>query len=42
MVAEKVPANLRGTAFGFINLATGIALKSASILVASLWQLMSF
>ncbi len=41
LVAEKVPANLRGTAFGFINLATGIALLIASILAGSLWQLIS-
>lgn len=25
-IAENIPANLRGTAFGFINLATGVAL----------------
>jgi MFS family permease len=41
MVAEKVPANLRGTAFGFINLATGIALLIANILAGSMWQLIS-
>lgn len=41
LVAEKVPANLRGTAFGFINLATGIALLIASILAGSLWELVS-
>ncbi len=41
LVAEKVPANLRGTAFGFINLATGVALLIASILAGSLWELIS-
>jgi MFS family permease len=41
MVAEKVPSNLRGTAFGFINLATSVALLVASILAGSLWQLVS-
>jgi MFS family permease len=41
MVAEKVPANLRGTAFGFMNLATGIALFIASVLAGSLWKLIS-
>lgn len=41
MVAEKVPANLRGTAFGFMNLAAGIALFIASILAGSLWKLIS-
>jgi MFS family permease len=41
MVAENIPANLRGTAFGFINLATGIALLIANILAGSLWQLIS-
>jgi MFS family permease len=41
MVAETVPANLRGTAFGFINLAIGVALLVASILAGSLWELLS-
>lgn len=41
LVAEKVPANLRGTAFGFMNLATGVALLIASILAGSLWELIS-
>jgi MFS family permease len=41
MVAEKVPVNLRGTAFGFINLATGAALFVASILAGSLWSAFS-
>jgi MFS family permease len=41
MVASRVPSNLRGTAFGFINLATGVALLVASILAGSLWQSIS-
>ncbi|MFB2772364.1 MFS transporter [Pelatocladus sp. BLCC-F211] len=41
MVAETVPTNLRGTAFGFINLAIGVALLIASILAGSLWELLS-
>ncbi|TFI55071.1 MFS transporter [Mastigocladus laminosus UU774] len=40
MVAETVPSNLRGTAFGFINLAIGVALLVASILAGSLWELL--
>ncbi len=38
MVADQVPANLRGTAFGLINLASGIALLPASLLAGFLWQ----
>ncbi|MGL5939120.1 MAG: MFS transporter [Waterburya sp.] len=38
LVADRVPANLRGTAFGAINLATGIALLPASIIAGSLWE----
>lgn len=38
LVADTVPSNLRGTAFGFINFAIGVALLSASILAGSLWQ----
>jgi len=38
MVAERVPATLRGTAFGFFNLATGTALLPASLLGGWLWQ----
>ncbi|WP_199339232.1 MFS transporter [Nostoc paludosum] len=38
LVADKVPAALRGTAFGFLNLAVGIALLPASILAGELWQ----
>lgn len=38
LVADKVPPNLRGTAFGFINLAIGAALLPASLLAGGLWQ----
>jgi MFS family permease len=38
LVADKVPANFRGTAFGMMNLATGLALLPASILAGILWQ----
>lgn len=38
LVADQVPANLRGTAFGAINLATGIALLPASLIAGILWE----
>jgi hypothetical protein len=38
MVADRVPAHLRGTAFGFLNLLVGIALLPASLLAGWLWQ----
>lgn len=38
LVADKVAPEVRGTAFGFINLATGIALLPASLLAGFLWQ----
>ncbi len=38
LVADRVPAHLRGTAFGLINLAIGVALLPASLLAGSLWQ----
>jgi MFS family permease len=38
LVADRVPAQLRGTAFGGLQLATGIALLSASLLTGLLWQ----
>jgi MFS family permease len=40
LVADRVPSHLRGTAFGFLNLAVGVALLPASILAGGLWQLM--
>lgn len=38
MVADSSPADLRGTAFGLFNLASGIALLAASALAGSLWD----
>lgn len=38
LVADHVPAELRGTAFGMINLMTGIALLPASLIAGTLWQ----
>jgi MFS family permease len=38
LVADNIPANLRGTAFGFLNLAIGLALLPASLLAGWLWQ----
>lgn len=38
IVADRVPAELRGTAFGLINLVTGIALLPASLIAGALWQ----
>jgi len=38
MVAATAPADLRGTAYGFFNLASGIALLVASALAGLLWD----
>ena len=38
MVADTAPAHLRGTAFGFFNLASGIAMLAASVLAGLLWD----
>jgi MFS family permease len=38
LVADAVPARLRGTAFGLFNLATGVALLAASLMAGALWQ----
>lgn len=38
LVADQVPSQLRGTAFGLINLAAGVALLPASLLAGVLWQ----
>jgi MFS family permease len=38
LVADRVPANVRGTAFGAINLAIGIALLPASLIAGTLWE----
>ncbi|MBI1966169.1 MAG: MFS transporter [Betaproteobacteria bacterium] len=38
MVAGTAPAHLRGTAFGFFNLASGVAMLVASVLAGLLWD----
>ncbi|QTD44170.1 MFS transporter [Ottowia testudinis] len=38
MVAHESPADLRGTAFGFFNLMSGLAMLLASVLAGLLWQ----
>ncbi|HUK03493.1 MAG TPA: MFS transporter [Burkholderiales bacterium] len=38
MVADAAPAPLRGTAFGFFNLASGVAMLAASVLAGALWS----
>ncbi len=40
MVAATAPADLRGTAFGFFNLVSGIAMLVASVLAGFLWDKM--
>ena len=38
MVADTAPAQLRGTAFGFFNLVSGVAVLMASVLAGVLWD----
>lgn len=38
LVADTAPADLRGTAFGFFNLLSGIALLLSSVLAGLLWD----
>ena len=38
MVADAVPADLRGTGYGFFNLASGAAMLSASVAAGVLWD----
>lgn len=38
MVADTAPADLRGTAYGFFNLMSGIAMLAASVLAGLLWD----
>ena len=38
MVADTAPADLRGTAFGFFNLVSGVALLLASVVAGLLWD----
>lgn len=37
MISDVAPSDLRGTAFGVFNLASGVALLAASIIAGSLW-----
>jgi len=38
MVADTAPADLRGTAYGFFNLVSGLAMLVASVLAGALWD----
>lgn len=38
MVADTAPADLRGTAFGFFNLVSGVAMLVASVVAGLLWD----
>ncbi|AZO71226.1 MFS transporter [Mesorhizobium sp. M1D.F.Ca.ET.043.01.1.1] len=38
LIADAAPAELRGTAFGMFNLATGVALLAASMIAGGLWD----
>ncbi|MBI5257777.1 MAG: MFS transporter [Burkholderiales bacterium] len=38
MVADTAPADLRGTAFGFFNLVSGVAMLAASVIAGWLWD----
>jgi len=38
MVADTVPADLRGTAYGFFNLISGLVMLVASVLAGLLWD----
>lgn len=38
MVANAAPVDLRGTAFGFFNLISGIAMLIASVTAGLLWD----
>jgi MFS family permease len=38
MVADTAPADLRGTAYGFFNLVSGIAMLAASVVAGFLWD----
>ena len=38
MVADTAPADLRGTAYGLFNLASGLAMLVASVLAGLLWD----
>jgi MFS family permease len=38
MVADTAPQDLRGTAFGFFNLLSGVAMLASSVVAGLLWQ----
>ena len=38
LIADTAPADLRGTAFGFFNLVSGVALLLASVIAGRLWD----
>jgi MFS family permease len=38
MVADTAPADLRGTAYGFFNLMSGLAMLLASVLAGLMWD----
>jgi MFS family permease len=38
MVAATAPADLRGTAYGFFNLLSGLALLVSSVIAGVLWE----
>ncbi len=38
MVADAAPADLRGTAYGFFNLVSGLAMLLASLIAGALWD----
>ena len=38
LVADSAPAGLRGTAFGFFNLLSGLTMLGASVLAGLLWD----
>jgi MFS family permease len=42
MVAHTAPANLKGTAFGFFNLVSGIAMLLASVVAGVLWERLGY
>ena len=40
MVADTAPEDLRGTAYGFFNLLSGLALLASSVIAGLLWDAM--
>jgi MFS family permease len=38
MVADTAPADLRGTAYGFFNLLSGVAMLASSVIAGLLWE----